>query len=500
MSSRLKRLHNEYREIIHLFGQHPYIIIKKIIGNPPERYQIEYKIKGLVQNGKDILEKNNHLCEIFLPHDFLIHGPICRMITPVFHPNISPYIICTQDHWAASESLVDIILRIGEMISYQNYNIKSPRNGEAAKWAEENIDRFPIDNTDLRFVLKTEAIPMNEPVATKIEILEGPIREKKESSLSACSNCKASGENIHFHECSNGHFVCSDCTVECQICGKLLCVLCALEKCKICGKLTCDKCKIICNTCNQVVCKDHYVKCSSCTYTGCTTCTFVCPKCNKVFCKNHFNEKIQCCVNCDHEDIITSPVGVGETDFSDRLIQEIKESLNTICSNCGADGEKSTLYECSNGHLVCSDCTIECQKCKRVLCVLCTFGICPICKKIICENCKTNCPICNQNICKDHVIKCSSCGSEGCINCFSTCPKCNQSFCKNHFDEQKQCCINCVRTIDTKIIKDKYDDPIKYIQHEITEKKKSHRICARCGYEVREDEHNYCEMCGNVLT
>jgi hypothetical protein len=36
------------------------------------------------------------------------------------------------------------------MITYQNYNVSSPLNGIAAKWAKENIKLFPIDNVNLR--------------------------------------------------------------------------------------------------------------------------------------------------------------------------------------------------------------------------------------------------------------------------------------------------------------------------------------------------------------
>ncbi len=36
------------------------------------------------------------------------------------------------------------------MIIYQNYNVTSPLNGIAAKWAKENTQLFPIDRVNLR--------------------------------------------------------------------------------------------------------------------------------------------------------------------------------------------------------------------------------------------------------------------------------------------------------------------------------------------------------------
>jgi len=68
------------------------------------------------------------------------------MLTPVFHPNFDDAMVCIGDFWAASEGLDDLVVRIGRMISYQEYNTKSPLNGLAAKWAAQKrevaADRF----------------------------------------------------------------------------------------------------------------------------------------------------------------------------------------------------------------------------------------------------------------------------------------------------------------------------------------------------------------------
>jgi ubiquitin-protein ligase len=67
----------------------------------------------------------------------------------IFHPNFDPTIICVGDHWTAAEKLSDLIIRIGEMIAYQAYNIKSPLDGEAAMWADLNQSKFPVDKRSL---------------------------------------------------------------------------------------------------------------------------------------------------------------------------------------------------------------------------------------------------------------------------------------------------------------------------------------------------------------
>ena len=65
---------------------------------------------------------------------------------PVFHPNFDDATVCIGDFWAASEGLDDLVIRIGRMIAYQEYNTRSPLNGLAAKWAAEHLSELPIDS------------------------------------------------------------------------------------------------------------------------------------------------------------------------------------------------------------------------------------------------------------------------------------------------------------------------------------------------------------------
>jgi hypothetical protein len=65
--------------------------------------------------------------------------------------------VCIGDFWAASEGLDDLVIRIGRMISYQEYNTKSPLNGLAAKWAAQNSHLLPIDPRPVAPPLKDPA-------------------------------------------------------------------------------------------------------------------------------------------------------------------------------------------------------------------------------------------------------------------------------------------------------------------------------------------------------
>jgi ubiquitin-protein ligase len=146
---RLRRLQSDYERVRDIINRHPRLQLLKTEGNPPEKYQLEYKVRSLRQKDGELLEIGSHVVEIMLPRDYPRTPPLCRMLTPVFHPNIAPHAICIGDHWSAGESLPSLVTRIGEMLAYQSYNTKSPLNGEAAKWVDQNLERLPLDSVNM---------------------------------------------------------------------------------------------------------------------------------------------------------------------------------------------------------------------------------------------------------------------------------------------------------------------------------------------------------------
>jgi len=150
MSSRIRRLWADHQKVSALFTDHPYIRLLSAEGSPPENYLFEFSVTSLVptQQGSHA-PGSPHRVQVYLPVDYPRRPPFCRMLTPVFHPNIDPQKICIGDHWSAGESLSHLIARIGEMLCYQSYNIKSPLNAEAAAWAEQNLASLPLQRIDL---------------------------------------------------------------------------------------------------------------------------------------------------------------------------------------------------------------------------------------------------------------------------------------------------------------------------------------------------------------
>jgi len=146
LAPRIRRLKLDYEQLQKRLAGWPLIRIAGTAGLPPEIYRFQYLVRGLyVAAGGVILERDDHLLEVNLSLGYPRRAPQCRMLTPVFHPNFDDSAVCIGDFWAASESLDDLIIRIGRMIAYQEYNTKSPLNGLAAKWAVQNTSLLPVD-------------------------------------------------------------------------------------------------------------------------------------------------------------------------------------------------------------------------------------------------------------------------------------------------------------------------------------------------------------------
>ena len=100
---RLRRLQADFEKLSDYVKRHPRLKIIQADGEPPERYQLEFRIRSLRQVNDDLVEVKSHMVEIALPRNYPRTPPQCRMLTPVFHPNIAPHAICVGDHWSAGE-------------------------------------------------------------------------------------------------------------------------------------------------------------------------------------------------------------------------------------------------------------------------------------------------------------------------------------------------------------------------------------------------------------
>src|SRR6185295_18550969 len=102
---RERRLKADAEQMRAAFENFPLIKVRAAHNDPPDVYEVEYFVKGLerIEGRKDPIERNYHLVEIRLISDYPRMGPACKMLTPIFHPNIEPASICVGDHWTAGE-------------------------------------------------------------------------------------------------------------------------------------------------------------------------------------------------------------------------------------------------------------------------------------------------------------------------------------------------------------------------------------------------------------
>jgi len=150
LSPRIRRLTFDYEILTQRFSGWPLVQMVTDSAQPPEHYRFTYRVTGLcVAQAGDILERGEHIVDINLSLGYPRRAPQCKILTPIFHPNFDQSTVCIGDFWAASEGLDDLVIRIGRMIAYQEYNVKSPLNGLAARWASENAHLLPVDGREI---------------------------------------------------------------------------------------------------------------------------------------------------------------------------------------------------------------------------------------------------------------------------------------------------------------------------------------------------------------
>ena len=144
-SPRQMRLENDYRSIRTKLDANPYIDVQPQGPAPFERYRVVYRVPSLRLDAQNRpVEAPITVVDFELPLSYPKDKPRAVAVgAVVFHPNFGDY-VCIADFWSPAQSLLDIILEVGEMLQWQKYNILSPLNAIAANWAAENRDILPL--------------------------------------------------------------------------------------------------------------------------------------------------------------------------------------------------------------------------------------------------------------------------------------------------------------------------------------------------------------------
>ena len=150
---RLRRLHADLAAMLELVKVSDFVTMS-YGGNPPDRYRVAYTCRGLHwPEGADrpaVLE--HHEADFYLHRDYPRRPPQITWRTAIFHPNILSAekggAVCIGA-WSPSESLADLVVRVGEMVQYKAYNSEDVLNREAAAWAEAHVEELPVDDRPL---------------------------------------------------------------------------------------------------------------------------------------------------------------------------------------------------------------------------------------------------------------------------------------------------------------------------------------------------------------
>jgi hypothetical protein len=138
-----------------LLGSESSVLRYRTSGKPAQQYVVEFRGKSLARQRGKVAVQERHEVEVKLGASYPRTMPEIRWLTPIYHPNISEIgMVCLGGygtHWVPSLMLVDLFGMLWDMARFQNYDIRSPYNREAALWiAHQTTFRFPLDPRPLR--------------------------------------------------------------------------------------------------------------------------------------------------------------------------------------------------------------------------------------------------------------------------------------------------------------------------------------------------------------
>lgn len=161
----MRRLAADYVSVRSRFAGHSHISVLPLDGSPPTEYRVNFDLKGLTRNGDRPTLCTKHSCTIRLGVDYPRVAPHVAATSPLFHPNVADY-YCIGDVWTPSQSIADVIERVGEMIQWTVFNPDSALNADAALYAKAHPELFPVGDVELTPPEVEIEIAVNKPTDT----------------------------------------------------------------------------------------------------------------------------------------------------------------------------------------------------------------------------------------------------------------------------------------------------------------------------------------------
>ena len=158
------RLRNDHECIRELVNRSEFVHVLTTEGDPPERYLIRFTCKGVekLNAAGTAVYRESHEVSLYLHAEYPLKQPQLKWRTPIFHPNIHVTGAVCIGAWWPAKTLDELLLTLGEMIQYKNYDPKDPMNSKAAAWAMRNKRLFPIDPRDLKGQSLADLIVLGE--------------------------------------------------------------------------------------------------------------------------------------------------------------------------------------------------------------------------------------------------------------------------------------------------------------------------------------------------
>lgn len=166
------RLRNDYERVRDLVNRSEFVHVLSTEADPPERYLVRFTCKGVEKlrpNG-DPVYREAHEVSLYLHAEYPLKQPQLKWLTPIFHPNIHVTGAVCIGAWWPAKTLDEMLLTLGEMIQYKNFDPKDPMNSKAAAWALRHSNLFPIDSRPLKGQSLADLIKIGEEETDDLDI------------------------------------------------------------------------------------------------------------------------------------------------------------------------------------------------------------------------------------------------------------------------------------------------------------------------------------------
>ncbi len=168
-------LRRQYEDVRVLERESDLLEVSALPGDPPARYIVALRCKGLIRADDRIREHDTWEFGVSFPPDYLRRADPFEVVTllnpllTAWHPNISSKapIVCIG-RLTPGTGLVDIVYQVFEVVTYNKVTMREDDalNVEACAWARRNQHRFPIDRRPLKRRTLRAAITVSEGVAS----------------------------------------------------------------------------------------------------------------------------------------------------------------------------------------------------------------------------------------------------------------------------------------------------------------------------------------------